>query len=96
MLDAIQYLNTAIEREPSFSQYHFVKGQLYLNTENFDEAAKALNKAIELDPNYAFVYSVRGEAKIKLGQKDSGFADFKKAVELGYAEAQILIKQYTQ
>ena len=60
--DAITYLNTAIEREPFFSQYQFVKGQLYLTLENFEEANKALNKAIELDPSKPDFYAELGRS----------------------------------
>jgi len=60
--DALTYLNTAIEREPNFAQYQFVKGQLYLTLENFDEANKAFNKAIELDPSKPDIYAELGRS----------------------------------
>jgi tetratricopeptide (TPR) repeat protein len=60
--DAIVYLNTAIEREPNSAQYYFVKGQLNLTLENFDEATLAFNKAIELDPKNADYYAELGRS----------------------------------
>jgi tetratricopeptide (TPR) repeat protein len=60
--DAIVYLNTAIEREPNSAQYYFVKGQLNLTLENFDEANIAINKAIELDPKNADYYAELGRS----------------------------------
>ena len=60
--EALVYLNTAIEREPNFAQYHFVKGQLYLTLENFEDAIVALNKAIELDPKNSDFYAELGRA----------------------------------
>lgn len=60
--DALVYLNTAIEREPLFAQYQFVKGQLYLTLENFDEANKALNKAVQLDPTKPEAYAELGRS----------------------------------
>lgn len=79
--DAIQYLNTAIDRDPGFAQYYFVKGQLYLNTENFDEAMKVLNKGIELDPTNADIYAELGRAyfnkAVKIGQDADKIKDSK-------------------
>lgn len=60
--DAIAYLNTAIQMEPKNGQYYFVKGQLELTTENFDEANLAFSKAIELDPNNADYYAEAGRS----------------------------------
>ena len=84
--DAIQYLNTAIERDPKFAQYHFVKGQLYLNTENFDEAAKALNKGLELDPANAETYAELGRSYFNKAVKQGIEADKIKDSKLSMKE----------
>lgn len=69
--EAIVYLNTAIERDPTFSQYYYVKGQLYLTLENFDEATKALIKASEIDPKNADVYAELGRSSYNKAVKMS-------------------------
>jgi tetratricopeptide (TPR) repeat protein len=73
--DAIQYLNTAIEREPSNVQYYYVKGQLYLQLENFVEANKALNKAIEVDPTHSGAYAELGRSYYNNAFKQSKEAE---------------------
>jgi len=60
--DALTYLNTAIEREPGFAQYQYVKGQLYLSLENFDDAITAFKKTLELDPKMAEAYAEIGRS----------------------------------
>lgn len=60
--DALQYLSAAMEREPNFAQYPYVKGQLYLSIEDFDNAILSLNKATELNPTMAEAYAELGRA----------------------------------
>lgn len=51
--EALNYLNTAIEREPKLAQYRYVKGNLDETLGKYDEARASFEKAIELDPTYA-------------------------------------------
>ena len=60
--EALTYLDAAIVREPSNSEYQFIKGQLYLSIDNFDEAYKSLTKASELDPKNADIYAETGRS----------------------------------
>jgi len=57
MKEALLYLDKAIEREPTLSQYRYVKGNLEESQGNFDEARLAFDKAIELDPTQADSYA---------------------------------------
>lgn len=58
--DALDYLATAIEREPNMAQYRYVKGNLDESLGNTDEALAAFDKAIELDPTLADAYAGKG------------------------------------
>ncbi|NDV46673.1 tetratricopeptide repeat protein [Paludibacter sp. 221] len=57
---ALDYLNTAIERDPTSAQYYFVKGGLLESTGSIDEAFEAYEKAIELDSTMANAYAEIG------------------------------------
>jgi tetratricopeptide (TPR) repeat protein len=58
--DALQYLEKAIEKEPTLAMYRYVKGNLDETLGNFDSALAAFDKAIELDPTMADAYSGKG------------------------------------
>jgi tetratricopeptide (TPR) repeat protein len=56
-IDALAYLNTAIEREPNMAQYRYVKGNLDESLGNLEDARAAFDKAIEIDPTLADAYA---------------------------------------
>ncbi len=58
--EALNYLNTAIEREPGLAQYRYVKGNLDESLGKSDEAKASFEKAIELDPTLADAYAGLG------------------------------------
>lgn len=57
---ALEYLNTAIERDPALAQYRFVEGGLYESLGRVDEAEAAYLKAIEIEPTMASGYDALG------------------------------------
>jgi len=50
--DALDYLNLAIEDSPDNHNFHYVKGVLYMQAEEYDKALESLLKSIELDNEY--------------------------------------------
>lgn len=60
MSEAMNYLNSAIEKEPSNAEYLLIKGKLADQLGNPDEAKAAFDKAIELNPKSADAYSEMG------------------------------------
>ncbi len=51
--EALDYLNKAIEEEPTVAQYQYVKGNLLEMNKDIDGARAAFEKALELKPDYA-------------------------------------------
>lgn len=58
--EALVYLNTAIEREPTMAQYRYVKGNLDESLGKYEEALASFDKAIEIDPTMADAYAGKG------------------------------------
>lgn len=54
--DAIDYLNKAIELEPSNPVYYFAMGTLYDKLTQQDKAIESYEKAVKIDPNYVDAY----------------------------------------
>jgi tetratricopeptide (TPR) repeat protein len=85
---AIDYLVTAIEREPNVAQYHLIKGNLDENQGNYDEALKDFDRAIALDPTMADAVAGKGRVyynqAVKLNEAAANISDnkeYKKALE---------------
>lgn len=57
---ALEYLNTAIQRDPNLAQYRFVQGGLHESLGDAEAAEAAYLKAIEIDPKMASVYDALG------------------------------------
>ena len=85
---AIDYLVTAIEREPNVAQYHLIKGNLDENQGNYEEALKDFDRAIALDPTMADAVAGKGRVyynqAVKLNEAAALIQDnkeYKKALE---------------
>ncbi len=57
---AIDYLATAIEREPNVAQYHLIKGNLEENQRHYEEALKDFDNALAIDPTLADAEAGKG------------------------------------
>jgi len=57
---ALEYLNTAINRDPTLAQYHFVGGGLHESLGNLEAAEAAFLKTIEIDPSIAGAHDALG------------------------------------
>lgn len=50
---ALEYLGTAIEREPNVAQHYHIKGNIEENMGKYEEAIFDFNKALEIQPDLA-------------------------------------------
>ena len=85
---AIEYLETAIAREPNVVQYHLIKGNLDENQGNYDVALEDFDRAIALDPTMADAVAGKGRVyynqAVKLNEAAALINDnkeYKKALE---------------
>ncbi len=69
--EAMKYLDLAIEQEPSNATYYFVKGTLYDNIGELDNAISLYEKAVEIDSelhgayyNMGVIYYNKGVAQV--------------------------------
>ena len=65
---ALAYLETAIQSDPTFAQYHFIEGSLHEQLGNMDKAEAAYRRAIELDPELAGAQEALGRFHLNRGQ----------------------------
>ncbi len=86
---ALNYLNTAIESDPSNPSFYYARAVLNDNSKKFEEALADYNKALELDPqffnalyNIGVMYFNKGVEEMNLANEETDFKKFeaKKAV----------------
>ena len=93
---AIDYLSTAIEREPNVAQYHLIKGNLNENQHNYDEALKDFDNALALDPTLADAEAGKGRVyynqAVKMNE-DAAFINDNKAYKKALADMNEVFKK---
>ena len=72
----------AIDIDPEYDQYYFVRGQTKSELQDFTSAIKDYSKAIKLDPKEADNYKWRGVAKEETGNLKGALSDWNKALKL--------------
>lgn len=86
---AIDYLATAIEREPNVAQYHLIKGNLNENQRHYEEALKDFDNALALDPKLADAEAGKGRVyynqAVKMNE-DAAYISDNKAYKKALAE----------
>lgn len=94
--EALVYLNSAIEREPTIAQYYYVKGNLTESMGLTKEARAAFDKSLELDPNYADAYAGIGRLKynqaVKMAESANEIKD-NKAYNIAKDKADAVFKE---
>ena len=86
---AIDYLATAIEREPNVAQYYLIKGNLNENQKHYEEALKDFDNALAIDPKLADAEAGKGRVyynqAVKMNE-DAAYISDNKAYKKALAE----------
>ena len=78
---AIQILNDVIKTNPNNGNAYQLRGNAYINLENFQAAYIDFTKALEINPNY-ILYLRRGGVSHRLGDFEAEIDDYQAAVDL--------------
>ena len=93
---AIDYLEKAIERDPSVAQYYMIKGNLNANQAHFDAALADYDKALELDPKLADAWAGKGRVyynqAVKMNE-DAAYIQDQKAYKQALEEMNAMFKK---
>ncbi len=84
---AIYYLNSAVARNPQYSDGLRLLGNCYSDLGLYDEAIDIYTSALQRDPRDAKIYAKRCWAFYRRGKSDEALADANKAIELGFKES---------
>lgn len=90
---AMEFADEMLAKEPTNKLYLYVKGYLYHNLKDYDNAIVYYKKTIEADPEYAEAYSNLGLVLLMKAQEfsDKATSDIN---DPSYAKAQAEIKKY--
>ncbi len=91
--EAIDFVDRMLARDANNKLYLYVKGYLYYNAKDYDNAIEFFKKAIAIDPEYAEAYSNIGLSYLLKAQEyaDKSTSDVN---DPKYAEAQETIKKF--
>ena len=79
---AIEYMNKALETDPSLKAVYLDLAMLYIDMGSFDEAARVLNQATVIDPTNPDVYFYLGRAQKSAGRTGEAILAWQKYLEL--------------
>ncbi|OPZ90986.1 MAG: TPR repeat-containing protein YrrB [candidate division TA06 bacterium ADurb.Bin417] len=77
---AVEYLDRAIELDPSHYYAYCNRGLAYNRLERYDLALADFERTLELKPNFADAYFNRGVTRQKQGNLEAAISDWKKTV----------------
>ena len=93
---AIDYLEKAIERDPSVAQYYMIKGNLNANQAHFEAALADYDKALELDPKLADAWAGKGRVyynqAVKMNE-DAAYIQDQKAYKQALEEMNAMFRK---
>lgn len=79
---AIEYLTNAIKLQPDYAGAYGVRGSIFEQIGQYQEAINDYNEAIRLKPDYAVAFHSRGLAYDNLGQYQRAIEDYNQAIRL--------------
>ncbi len=78
---ALEYLNKAIELDPSYAQALAERGDLYIDQKKYREAVDEFDDALEIAPSYHWAYERKGYALLQLNRYEDALDALNKAEE---------------
>ena len=85
--NALDAFLSASRTAPDFALAHYGLGQVYLASNQPQQAVKALERAVGINPKLAMAYKVLGDAWLALKKEKESGAAYAQAYELGYLPA---------
>ena len=69
------------------AEEYLLKGNGYVNTDDYEKAVQEYDEAIRLNPQLVFAYNNRGNAYYYLGQYERAIQDYDEAIRLDWGAA---------
>ena len=79
---AIESCSKALDLNPRMTAALYVRGRVYVDTQEFDSAIEDFNRMVELNPDHLGAYHGRGIAYNEKGDFDRAIDDLDKVIEL--------------
>jgi len=79
---AIDYLNELIEKQPQAANLYVQLAEIFINIDDFAQAAVCYEKAIKLEPNYLAAYIKLGTLQITKGNMSLAAGLFNRAITI--------------
>jgi tetratricopeptide (TPR) repeat protein len=86
---ALDYLNTAIQREPGASELYFLRGYAKYGLDDFIGAEQDYSQSIDLSPYLVDVFTNRAIVRTQLQNYTGAMADFDHALEMDGSNGEI-------
>ncbi|MBW4708693.1 M48 family metalloprotease [Roseobacter sp. YSTF-M11] len=87
---ALRAIDSAIAMRPSDPFYHDQRGQILIETRNFDASAAAYGRAVQLSPNDALLLSGYGRALLAAGKVTQAKGVLEKARTIDFRDGSML------
>ncbi|MEG9883856.1 MAG: hypothetical protein V6Z86_04410 [Hyphomicrobiales bacterium] len=87
---AIEQLNTLLEIDPYYPEYHMELAANHMAGEDYDSACQCLTKAIAVDRSIVEAYGQKGFCKMRMERFEEGYESYMKAHRLAPHDADFL------
>ena len=88
-IEALEYLNVAIQKEPSVPELYFLRGYAKYGLDDFIGAEQDYSRSIDLSPYLADVFTNRAIVRSQLQNFSGAMQDFNKALEMDGSNAEV-------
>ncbi|MBQ0023150.1 MAG: hypothetical protein KBT29_07920 [Prevotellaceae bacterium] len=91
---ALDDINSAIEKAPRVPLYYVEKASLCIRVNMLDECIEACQMAIALSPDIIDSYRILGYAQLQKGDKATARQNIQKAIDMGDENAKTILEKY--